>query len=506
MLQQICDMDSPLLIRNRVTDHRSDNRGFHRSLFPNHQPQNIISSDEEHLQNQEHEVELSHKLIISYILQLLSFPYLYTLLAYWRSPSRPGMESAKAEASEEPPKDPEPPQSPQPAILKSHTNVTNDYHLISKNHAAENSILVGDLSDLQLGTPPPPSSIISTLLLEGILDRNDTPLSRQYGTDISVSKSYLKRSKYQNNYFPARRNELVFHDSDRELFNPTQNSTYQESILNFYLPAKPISSANYSFVDSVISNFQIDRISTLYSQNHEKIQNFVTNKRLQSASSITALDKSQTSQVTQIWNSRTNSIIVSSFQIDMSADDLKTLRDGCWINDNVIDFYINLIVESTTTKVYGWTTHFYTTLLEKGYQGVARWAKRRKLNVFEKEIILVPVNIMNTHWALAVIDNINMKIEYYDSLSSPGGNSTAVKVLANYMSQEATRLGRDPCSYQLSPNIKTPQQRNGSDCGVFTCTAARFILDNKPLSYSQNDMKTIRRQMVYEIINKKLIH
>ena len=180
-----------------------------------------------------------------------------------------------------------------------------------------------------------------------------------------------------------------------------------------------------------------------------------------------------------------------------------TLSDGHWLNDNVIDFYLSLVAEKNN-NVYCWTTHFFSTLKSKGYQGVARWAKRRKVNVTEKNIIIVPINIMSTHWALAVVDNVAKEIRYYDSLAS-SGNMNAVQLLAQYMQKEAERLQVVPIEYQLFPSTKTPQQQNGYDCGVFTCTVAKYISGNMDLTFSQKDMKTIRRRMAYEIIQKGLL-
>lgn len=74
-----------------------------------------------------------------------------------------------------------------------------------------------------------------------------------------------------------------------------------------------------------------------------------------------------------------------------------------------------------------------------------------------------------------------------------------------YMDGEANRLNQEKITYQLIPHVESPQQKNGSDCGVFTCAAARYIAGDKPLGYSQNDMKVIRRRMVYEILENKLL-
>jgi sentrin-specific protease 1 len=41
---------------------------------------------------------------------------------------------------------------------------------------------------------------------------------------------------------------------------------------------------------------------------------------------------------------------------------------------------------------------FYTKLVNAGYQyaGVRRWTK--KVDVFEHDVIIVPINISNAHW------------------------------------------------------------------------------------------------------------
>lgn len=74
-----------------------------------------------------------------------------------------------------------------------------------------------------------------------------------------------------------------------------------------------------------------------------------------------------------------------------------------------------------------------------------------------------------------------------------------------YMDNEAKRLGHHAIKYKLIPYIDAPQQKNGSDCGVFTCVAAQYLAQDKTFNYSQNDMKVIRRRMTYEIMNDELL-
>jgi Ulp1 family protease len=50
------------------------------------------------------------------------------------------------------------------------------------------------------------------------------------------------------------------------------------------------------------------------------------------------------------------------------------------------------------------TSHFYTTLAAGGPKAVESWTRRKKINVFEKKLIFVPIN-KDLHWSLCVIVN-----------------------------------------------------------------------------------------------------
>jgi hypothetical protein len=49
--------------------------------------------------------------------------------------------------------------------------------------------------------------------------------------------------------------------------------------------------------------------------------------------------------------------------------------------------------------------HFYTELAREGYDGVAHWTTAKKaINIFQKKLILIPINIMK-HWSLCAVMN-----------------------------------------------------------------------------------------------------
>ncbi|CUM53770.1 uncharacterized protein AC631_00263 [Debaryomyces fabryi] len=332
--------------------------------------------------------------------------------------------------------------------------------------------------------------------------------TQQYGTSLSIAK-YPKFSS-SSSYTPTGLNGYSLFMttkpdvSNLDILEPTKTTDYDSYVSKFYLPHEPVSKNKYSLVDTLIDNFFIDGISDIFKERKER-QKLISKERESLKTRLLPLSKEDQQLVTKFWNQPPGSVVTSAFQIEITTRDLQTLCDGHWLNDNVIDFYFNLIT-SKNQSVFGWTTHFFTTLKLKGYQGVARWSKRKKVNVTEKDLILVPINIMGTHWALAVVNNKEKRFQYFDSLSS-NGNQQALQIIKNYMIQEGKKHNSsiDFEKYSIMKNMPSPQQQNGFDCGVFACICAKYVAQWRDLTYRQKDMKLIRRRMAYEIITKDLL-
>jgi sentrin-specific protease 7 len=54
--------------------------------------------------------------------------------------------------------------------------------------------------------------------------------------------------------------------------------------------------------------------------------------------------------------------------------------------------------------VHIFTSHFMSTLASDGPQAVSSWTAKKKIDIFEKKLIFVPVN-SDLHWSLAVVVN-----------------------------------------------------------------------------------------------------
>ncbi|XP_029937708.1 sentrin-specific protease 2 [Myripristis murdjan] len=211
-----------------------------------------------------------------------------------------------------------------------------------------------------------------------------------------------------------------------------------------------------------------------------------------------------------------NLVLSAAFKLRITQRDLATLQEGSWLNDEVINFYLSLVMErcsgqATGLKVYSFSTFFFPKLWgggggqAGGHTAVKRWTKA--VDVFSYDLILVPLHL-GVHWAMAVIDLKSRTVKSYDSMGQRHDDICSMLLL--YLKEEhKVKKGRDLDSAKWTVSslraTDIPQQRNGSDCGVFACKYADFIAKGKPLTFRQCHMPLFRKLMIWEILNQKLL-
>ncbi|ODN05395.1 Sentrin-specific protease 1, partial [Orchesella cincta] len=195
--------------------------------------------------------------------------------------------------------------------------------------------------------------------------------------------------------------------------------------------------------------------------------------------------------------------------ISITRGDIRTLGPSQWLNDNVINTYMGLIVlRSKTTdnlpKVYAFQTFFYPKLLKEGYSNsLKRWT--RKDDIFAHDLIVLPIHL-GLHWCLACVDFKSKSILYFDSLG--GDNNKCLHSLMDYISKEMRErkqmeLNKD--EWTLT-NVKgIPQQQNGSDCGMFACKFAEYLSREAKFTFTQENMPYYRDRMIYELLKQDLM-
>ncbi|KAM6962467.1 sentrin-specific protease 5-like [Aplochiton taeniatus] len=192
---------------------------------------------------------------------------------------------------------------------------------------------------------------------------------------------------------------------------------------------------------------------------------------------------------------------VSHNKHTLTLEDLSTLEEQNWLNDQVINMYGELIMEATQNKVHFFNSFFHRQLVAKGYEGVKRWTK--KVDLFSKSLLLVPIHL-EIHWSLITVDMATKTINYYDSQGIVFKHT--IDNIMKYILSEAKE--KEKTSYQkgwrMVINKGIPQQKNDSDCGVFVLEYCRCLSVKQPLKFSQEDMPRVRKRIYKELCDCQL--
>ena len=105
---------------------------------------------------------------------------------------------------------------------------------------------------------------------------------------------------------------------------------------------------------------------------------------------------------------------------------LKRLEPGKWLNDEIINGYISLINERekefNTGSIFCFNTYFYTmieNMLQRDdydYRKLERVLTRKKVNLKNYKMVMVPINIEKFHWFLICADLVDEKFYVIDSM------------------------------------------------------------------------------------------
>lgn len=201
-------------------------------------------------------------------------------------------------------------------------------------------------------------------------------------------------------------------------------------------------------------------------------------------------------------------VLITKFSTSIRRRDVATLLGDSWLNDEVINFYMNLLMERSEEegrlKVYAMNTFFMPKVLQQGQSGVRRWT--RKVDLFSYDVIPVPVHVSGIHWCMAIIHLRDKYIRYYDSMGQP--NKRVLEALAVYLKDESkdkkkVEFAMDDWVKESVPDC--PRQMNGSDCGVFSCMFAGYITRGHRINFTQENMPYFRQKMILEICSGKLL-
>lgn len=200
--------------------------------------------------------------------------------------------------------------------------------------------------------------------------------------------------------------------------------------------------------------------------------------------------------------------------IEITGEILQCLRPCGWLNDEVISLYLELLKErekresESFLKCHFFNALFYDKLTGGGggydFKAVRRWTIQQKIgyNLYECDRVFVPIH-KNMHWSLVVINKIEEKFQYLDSLKNK--DFEVLENMARYYVDEVKDKNRediDISSWKLEC-VDVPTQTNSWDCGVFMIKYADFYSRGLGLFFEQDDMPYFRKRTVNEILRLK---
>ncbi|KAL6657171.1 hypothetical protein ACP70R_004951 [Stipagrostis hirtigluma subsp. patula] len=230
---------------------------------------------------------------------------------------------------------------------------------------------------------------------------------------------------------------------------------------------------------------------------------------------FTPLTDKDEREVTTLLNDSGHSdkiiVIHEPSNIEITKEKLQCLRPRGWLNDEVINLYIELLKERAEREPKRFLKcHFFNTFFYKkltcgvagyDYQSVRRWTTFKKLGygLIECEKIFVPIH-RDIHWCLAVINMKDRTFQYLDSLGGMGHD--VLTVLARYITDELkdkNNIEIDTSTWVEVPDY-LPLQQNGWDCGMFMLKFIDFHSRGLKPSFRQEHMEYFRKRTAKDII------
>jgi len=186
-----------------------------------------------------------------------------------------------------------------------------------------------------------------------------------------------------------------------------------------------------------------------------------------------------------------------------SIHDGKLLEPGGWINDECINYYMDHVLEpmaiEAKANIQFITTYFFQRLFFDN-RTLSEAPEKYAMNFHEAlpywkegDQYIIPINVLNEHWALVTIDCPNRIMAFHDSLGSHKGwdGTVFMDVIFNFMKQFEMTYRENEMSavdwkFMSSKdmykwNAKTKRflkvpQNNGFDCGIFILKYAELFI------------------------------
>ncbi|KAL6739605.1 hypothetical protein Aduo_013039 [Ancylostoma duodenale] len=180
-----------------------------------------------------------------------------------------------------------------------------------------------------------------------------------------------------------------------------------------------------------------------------------------------------------------DSKVLSYGDIVLYQSDVNTLLPGVWLNDNIISFACEFLMDNASEQIKQQVAVVGAASCELlRYAGDETIIREifTSLNFFDKENILFILNdredptvVGGFHWSLLVLERKLGRFHYYDS-TRPAKTTVAkqlVNIVTPFLDTENVTFTIEDC----------PQQHNSFDCGMYVIEFVRRALrptNNEP--------------------------
>ena len=199
---------------------------------------------------------------------------------------------------------------------------------------------------------------------------------------------------------------------------------------------------------------------------------------------------------------------------------MQTLLPGGWLNAEIVNTALAGIQQRhPRSSTWVLSTFFLPSITNHGrgydYSKVRRLSRRKRVDVLSLDLLLVPLHIGGTHWALAAAFVRERRIAYFDSMGAEQ-HRQHLSTVAKYIRDEAEDKqgrhvdtgdgGQGGWTWAAAPS---PRQRNLCDCGMFMLCNAAALCERLPSTalpaadqwdYSQDCMAELRYRTVLDLV------
>ena len=185
-----------------------------------------------------------------------------------------------------------------------------------------------------------------------------------------------------------------------------------------------------------------------------------------------------------IWNSPKNleerTIVIIDGKretIPITIATLKSLKPRTWINGEVVDAYLEILVRRHPSITL-FSSYFSITVKKESHEKVLEIYKRRfnKMKESSKKLVLIPI-LADGHWTLLYLDIGQQESMFFDSYL--GKNKEVVGKIIKIFKDAGLITEELNIYYPVRDLRKIPRQKDGHNCGIILIMYAEETLHNK---------------------------